>query len=195
MEIRQRKFFALLLIFFSIFTGCTQQQPSLRGQLIQTPNNNAMNITSTAFENNTSMPNTYTCDGKNINPPLAWSGIPSSTKSLALIEDDPDAPSGDWVHWLLWNIPPTVMSIPERFAPSASPETTAIIEGTTSFSHAAYGGPCPPSGTHHYHFKLYALDTILSLPSTATKADLLQAMQGHIIEQAELVGLYQRTGN
>jgi len=195
MEIRQRKFFALLLIFFSIITGCTQSQPSLQGQLIQIPNNNTMNITSNAFENNMSMPNTYTCDGKNINPPLAWSGIPSSTKSLALIEDDPDAPSGDWVHWLLWNIPPTVTSIPERFAPSASPETAAIVEGTTSFFHAAYGGPCPPSGTHRYYFKLYALDTILSLPSTATKEDLLQAMQGHIIEQAELVGLYQRTGN
>lgn len=195
MEIRQRKILALLLIFFSIITGCAQQQASLRGQLIQTPNNNAMNITSMAFEDNTSMPNTYTCDGKNINPPLMWSGIPNNTKSLALIEDDPDAPNGDWVHWLLWNIPPTVVSIPERFSPSTAPETAPIIEGTTSFSHAAYGGPCPPSGTHHYHFKLYALDTTLTLPSTAKKEELLQVMRGHIIDQAELIGLYQRTGN
>lgn len=190
MEMPQKKYSALLLICISIFSGCAQQQPELKGQLIQTYNNNTMNLTSIAFANNTNIPSTYTCDGKNINPPLAWSGMPSNTQSLALIVDDPDAPSGDWVHWLLWNIPPTTTSIPERFSP-ASP----IVEGTTSFSQAAYGGPCPPSGVHRYHFKLYALDATLTLPSTATKEELLQAMQGHILEQSDLVGLYQRTGN
>ncbi len=190
MEITQRKILALLLISISVFTGCTQRQQALQGQLIQERNNSKMNLTSTAFENNINIPSTYTCDGKNINPPLAWSGAPNSTQSFALIVDDPDAPSGDWAHWILWNMPPTTTSIPERFLP-----TSPMVEGTTSFSDAAYGGPCPPSGTHRYYFKLYALNTTLTLQSTATKEDLVQAMQGHIIDQAELIGLYLRTGN
>ena len=144
-----------------------------------------MKIASSAFENNAQIPSKYTCDAENINPPLEISEIPEGTVSLALLVDDPDAPAGDWVHWLVWNIPPSTESIAEGSAPQG-------VEGTTDFGKTEWGGPCPPSGTHRYFFKLYALDTELDLPETAKKVDLLNAMDGHVLEQVEIVGLYQR---
>ncbi|MBI5754042.1 YbhB/YbcL family Raf kinase inhibitor-like protein [Candidatus Peregrinibacteria bacterium] len=144
-----------------------------------------MKITSTAFANNGNIPSKYTCDGANINPPLSFSEIPAAAKSLALISDDPDAPMGTWVHWTIWNIDPKTGSIAENSKPAG-------IEGTTSFGNTGYGGPCPPSGVHHYHFKLYALDTKLNLPISAKKTDLEKAMQKHILAQADLIGLYTR---
>jgi len=146
-----------------------------------------MNITSYAFENNQPIPAKYTCDGENTNPPLEFLDVPANASSLVLIMDDPDAPSGTWVHWTLWNIPATVHLIEENSAP------LRVIEGKTSSGQNKYGGPCPPSGTHRYFFKLYALDVPkLELPSHSDKAALEQAMEGHIIGQAELVGLYSR---
>jgi len=143
-----------------------------------------MNITSPVFANNQMMPAKYTCDGDNINPPLQISGIPATAKSLALIVDDPDALQGTFVHWVVWNISPATTSIAEKSVPGD--------EGMNGFGKKGFGGACPPSGTHHYHFKVYALDTQLNLQEKTTKADLEEAMKGHILSQAELIGLYTR---
>ena len=143
-------------------------------------------ITSQVFEHNKFIPPKYTCDGENISPPLEISGVPESAKSLVLIMDDPDATRGVWAHWLLWNISPDTKEIPENSVP---PGTT---EGVTSFGRSGYGGHCPPSGTHRYFFKLYALDQAISLPSSADKKKLEEAMEEHILASSELIGLYSR---
>ena len=145
----------------------------------------SMQISSTAFEHNQNIPSKYTCDGENISPPISISEVPEDTKTLALIVDDPDAPSKTWVHWLVWNIDPETSEIEEGSAPTG-------LEGTTDFGRTGWGGPCPPSGTHRYFFKLYALDSELNLDSSATKEDLEAAMESHILEQTELIGLYQK---
>ncbi|MFB3145394.1 MAG: YbhB/YbcL family Raf kinase inhibitor-like protein [Candidatus Methylomirabilales bacterium] len=150
-----------------------------------------MQITSQAFEAGGMIPAKYTCDGPDLSPPLRWADPPAGTQSYALIADDPDAPVGTWVHWVLWNIPADASGLEENLPKSASLPNGAK-QGTTDFRRIGYGGPCPPSGTHRYFFKLYALDTMLELPSSTTKRDLEGAMQGHILGQAELVGKYQR---
>ncbi len=145
-----------------------------------------MKITSSAFENNGNIPSKYTCDGEGINPPLNFSDIPASTQSLALIVDDPDAPSGTFVHWTVWNIDPKSTGIEENSIPSGA------VQGMTSYGKEGYGVPCPPSGVHRYFFKLYALDAKLYLPSV--RADSLEkAMIGHTLAQAEIIGLYSST--
>jgi len=149
-------------------------------------NNSNMLIASAAFERNSSIPKKYTCDGENVNPPLTFSGVPENAKSLALIMDDPDAPRGTWVHWTMWNIDPSTINITVGSVPAGA------VEGTTSSGKSGYGGPCPPSGTHHYYFKLYALDTTLNLNKSLEKQGLESAMEGHVLGQAELVGLYSR---
>lgn len=146
----------------------------------------ALQITSSAFQNNGMIPRQYTCDGKDINPPLMIANCPQETKSLALICDDPDAPMGIWVHWVIWNIDPGVKEIKEDTVP------TGAIVGINDFRQHRYGGPCPPSGTHRYFFKLYALDTLLSISPNSTKADLEKAMKGHILAEGQLIGLYKR---
>ena len=145
-----------------------------------------MKLTSPAFENNQLIPKKYTCDGKDINPPLQISEVPAGTKTLVLIVDDPDAPMGTWVHWVVWNISPETTLIEENSVPQGS------IQGVNDFNKNSYGGPCPPSGTHRYYFKLYALNTELSLSSSARKEDVEKAMEGAILEKAELIGLYRR---
>lgn len=145
-----------------------------------------MELKSLAFKNNDNIPKKYTCDGENINPPLEISNIPEGAKSLALICDDPDAPGGDWVHWLVWNIDPSVAFIGENELPRG------VMQGKTDFGTSKYGGPCPPSGTHRYQFKLYALDTILNLPQESVKSELESAMNNHFIERCTLIGLYKR---
>lgn len=145
-----------------------------------------MEITSQAFLNNEKIPSKYTCDGANFSPPLKISNVPQDAKSLILICDDPDAPMGTWTHWLVWNIDPQTSEISEN---SVSKDA---MQGTTSFGNNGYGGPCPPSGTHRYFFKLYALDTILELSSSTQKVDLEMAMEKYILDKAELIGLYQR---
>lgn len=146
-----------------------------------------MKLLSSVFDHQEKIPSHYTCDDEDVNPPLQIEGIPEKTASLVLIVDDPDAPAGDWVHWLVWNIAPDTKEIKENTVP------TGAIEGTTDFKRTGWGGPCPPSGTHRYFFKLYALDVVLDLPVTAKKVDLEKAMEGHILEKAELIGLYQRS--
>jgi hypothetical protein len=155
----------------------------------------ALTITSPAFSNQDEIPTQYTCDGKDISPALEWSGIPDGTQSLALIVDDPDAPDPKapqmtWVHWVLYNIPPNASGLPENVASSNLPEGT--LEGINDWKRTGYGGPCPPIGRHRYFHKLYALDTVLSDLGGPTKADLEKAMEGHILEKAELIGTYQR---
>lgn len=144
-----------------------------------------MNIKS-VFQNNSSIPAKYTCDGENANPPLRISNVPPQTKSLALIMDDPDAPAGTWVHWVMWNIGPETREIRENIVPEKA------VVGVNTRGVNRYGGPCPPDREHRYFFKLYALDTILDLPNSSTKADLEKAMENHILDHAELIGLYKR---
>lgn len=143
-------------------------------------------LASSAFDNNGTIQVQYTCDGSDVSPPLSIAGVPSGAESLALILDDPDAPSGSWIHWLVWNIPPTATGFPEDGLP------TSAVAGTTSFGEVGYGGPCPPLEDlkHRYYFKLYALDTDLTLDSSSTKGDLEMAMEGHILETVELMGKY-----
>ena len=143
-----------------------------------------LKLSSPVFTDNATIPETYTCDGKNVNPPLEIAGIPGKSKSLALTVDDPDAPAGMWVHWLVWNINPHTHEIPEDTVPREA------VLGKNDWHRNSYGGPCPPSGTHRYVFRLYALDTAIGLAGTATKQDLEEAMEGHILDQAQLVGVY-----
>ncbi len=150
-----------------------------------------MELTSAAFKPGEMIPAKYTCDGPDVSPSLTWSDPPAGTKSFALISDDPDAPVGTWVHWVMWNIPATARSLEENLSKKESlPNGTK--QGTTDFRRIGYGGPCPPSGTHRYFFKLYALDTTLNLPASTTKKDLEKAMLGHILAQVELMGKYRR---
>jgi len=145
-----------------------------------------MQVTSQAFKTKESIPAKYTCDGPNINPPLEFLDIPKTAISLALLVDDPDAPAGDWVHWLVFNMDAKLTQISENSLPASA------TCGLNDFQENGYGGPCPPSGSHRYLFKLYALDTYLDLGPKATKDDFLKAIDGHIIDQAQLNGKYER---
>jgi Raf kinase inhibitor-like YbhB/YbcL family protein len=145
-----------------------------------------MKISSPAFSNNGKIPAKYTCDGENINPPLLFSGVPVGVVTLALICEDPDAPGKIFAHWTVWNIDPNTTEIGEGM------KLQGATEGLTDFGKNGWGGPCPPSGTHRFFFKLYALDKSIDLAPQAPKQQLEAAMQHHILEQVELVGLYSR---
>jgi Raf kinase inhibitor-like YbhB/YbcL family protein len=145
-----------------------------------------LRISSPAFATNGYIPARYTCDGNDINPPLEIAHVPAGAKSLALIVDDPDAPIGMWVHWVAWNIDPATREIAEDAVPHTA------VQGKNDWKRNSYGGPCPPSGVHRYFFKLYALDTKLNLGAGTTKKELENAMQGHILASAEMIGLYKR---
>jgi Raf kinase inhibitor-like YbhB/YbcL family protein len=151
----------------------------------------AFSLSSPAFANDANIPSKFTCDAgmQNPSPALAWTDAPAGTKSFALIMHDPDAPlAGGFTHWVLFDIPASTASLPEAFQPGS-----VGVSGNSGFRRAGYGGPCPPSGVHHYHFTLSALDTAsLGLQAGATKAEVEKAMQGHVLGTAELVGLYQR---
>ena len=151
----------------------------------------AIEVTSTAFSEGEMIPARFTCDGQDISPPLAWSGVPDTAQSLALICDDPDAPVGTWDHWVLFNLPADAAGLPEA-VPAEPTLASGAVNGKNSWGRLGYGGPCPPGGTHRYFFYLYALDTRLSLESGATKAQLRQAMEGHILAEGQLMGRYQR---
>lgn len=152
----------------------------------------SIQITSSAFSEGNSIPKKYTCDAEDASPPLAWSGAPAGTKSLALIADDPDAPVGTWVHWVIYNLPPTLTELKEGIAKTPTLEGIGV-QGTNDFRKTGYGGPCPPRGKpHRYFFKLYALDTALNLQAGASKTDLEKAMRGHILAQGQLMGTYGR---
>ena len=173
-----------LLTFVSIFSSKPAPSGERRSQ---------MKLTSPAFKHMGEIPKKYTCDGEDISPPLVWEGVPDGTKSLALIVDDPDAPDPraprmTWVHWVLYNLPPSTKGL-EEGAVTLPPGT---LQGRNDWGRTGYGGPCPPIGRHRYFFKLYALDTILPDLGSPTKKALLKAMEGHIIEKTELIGTYKR---
>ena len=154
-----------------------------------------LTLTSSAFTHGGTIPRLHTCEGRDVSPPLSWSGVPANARSLALVVDDPDAPDPaaprrTYVHWVLYDIPPTAEGLPEAATVSSLPPGTR--EGTNDWSRTGYGGPCPPIGRHRYFHKLYALDTLLGNLGTPTKAELEAAMQGHILEQAELMGTYEQ---
>jgi Raf kinase inhibitor-like YbhB/YbcL family protein len=167
---------ALAFIFYR--SRIAKNNPEINGT------KNMMEITSSAFVSEGEIPKKYTCDGEDINPPLSIEGVPQNAKSLILILDDPDAPAGNWNHWLIWNINPATKEIAEDSIPESS------VLGVTSSGDSEYHGPCPPSGIHRYFFRIYALDSYLNIPSTSKRNDLLNAMSGHIIEEAEYMGKY-----
>lgn len=145
-----------------------------------------------AFKSQQPIPSKYTCDGENISPPLKFSQVPSGAKSLVLIVDDPDAPRGTFDHWIVWNLPPNLKELTED-APELARLSPAPVQGVNGYGKSYYHGPCPPAGKpHHYHFKLYALNSILSLPEGSTKQEVEDALEEFVIAQAELVGTYQR---
>ncbi|MBI4231865.1 YbhB/YbcL family Raf kinase inhibitor-like protein [Candidatus Peregrinibacteria bacterium] len=164
-------FLSLLLL-----TACSGQSNSVN-----------MKILSADFENEGTIPAKYTCDGDDVSPPLTLAEVPEDAESLVIISDDPDAPAGTWVHWLMWNINPATTEFPANSVP------TDAVEGTNSFKNIGYGGPCPPSGVHRYYFRVYALDTVLDLPEGSTREALDQAMEGHIIDRGELMAKYSRS--
>lgn len=153
----------------------------------------ALTLTSPAFPPNGDIPKKYTCEGDDVAPPLAWSGVPSGAKSLVLVVDDPDAPDPraprmTWVHWVVYNLPVTTTSLPD----GATHAPAGARDGTNDWKRTGYGGPCPPVGRHRYFHKLYALDVVLGDLGAATKADVEKAMQGHVLAHAELVGTYEK---
>lgn len=149
---------------------------------------NFMNLTSPVFKNNDKIPAKYTCDGENINPPLKISEVPEKAKSLVLIVDDPDATRGfTWLHWVVWNILPNTREIAENSVPDGG-----AVEGKTDFGKPGWGGPCPPTKTHRYFFKLFALDVVLDLSHDVSLDELQKAMEGHILDKSELIGFYSR---
>ena len=152
-----------------------------------------LQVTSPAFQQGGKIPKKYTCDGKDISPPLKLGSVPKGTKSIALIMDDPDAPGRTWIHWVLFNLPPDTKELPEAM-PAKSKLDKGAIHGQSSWGRRkiGYGGPCPPSGTHRYYFKVYALDKIIERNFRTSKVQLLKAMQDHILAWGELVGTYQR---
>ncbi len=184
--------FKVILILFIVILVILTGSYFLQRSTPQKENQNSilspteMILKSPAFSNNQNIPAKYTCDGDDINPPLEVQEVPAETQSLALIVDDPDAPAGTWVHWLVWNIDPGTKEIAENSVPEAS------IQGVTSNDQPGWGGPCPPSGTHRYFFKIYALDAKLDLGSKSGKEALIKEMEKHILGQAELMGLYRR---
>jgi len=196
---RQISFISLILIAI-ILASCTSSAKSTpQSSATSTPTSEtaateipateatmSLTLTSDAFANGQSIPAKYSCIGKNISPALAWDEPPASTKSFALIVDDPDAPMGTWVHWVLFNIQSNTGSLRENA------DSSAMSAGKNSSGNTRYDGPCPPSGTHRYFFKLYALDSTLSLSPGATKEQVLKAMEGHILAQAELMGTFSK---
>jgi hypothetical protein len=173
----------ICLGFFIFLEGCqgSEPAPALGGEMDM-----SIQITSSAFSEGDRIPLIYTCDDQNISPPLTWTGVPSDTVSLALIMDDPDAPVGTWVHWVVYNLTPNLTGLEQGKMGSG-------IEGMNDFKRIGYGGPCPPKGSNHrYYIKLYALDTVLELKAGATKAQLESAMRGHILAQGQLMGKYGR---
>lgn len=174
---------AVTLSVFIVFTASKKPTPAPKPLIT---NLLTMQLLSPEFKNNEIIPGKFTCDGLNVNPELKIYGIPDNAVSLAIILDDPDATNGDWSHWVVWNIDPKTSNIAENTIPEGA------VLGKTDFGDNKYGGPCPAVGTHRYFFHLYALDTNLDIPQNSTKADLLKAMEGHLIAETELMGVYSR---
>jgi hypothetical protein len=184
-----------LLAGIMLLAACAPSAPATPEQTITDPlameDAMSIEITSSAFSQGQPIPAKFTCKGEDISPALSWTEPPAGTQSFALIMDDPDAPAGTWVHWVLFNIPVSARSLPEAF-PSDAILPDGSMSGNSSFGGPGYGGPCPPSGTHRYFFKLYALDEMLAISAGATKGELEKAMVGHILAQGELMGTFSK---
>jgi Raf kinase inhibitor-like YbhB/YbcL family protein len=176
---------ALLLI------ACAGRQQPAAADKASSPEKPGLKIVSAAFKDGQAIPRQYTCDGVNVSPPLEWSGMPADAKTVAIVCDDRDAPAGTWVHWVLYNLPADNIGIVESM-PAAENLVAGGFQGTNDFQKIGYGGPCPPSGTHRYFFKIYAVDGELPLKAGATKAELEKAMEGHVVGQAQLLGTFGR---
>jgi hypothetical protein len=175
---------SLLIIGACAGAARSEQRPASGGSEMQ--------LTSAAFTEGGMIPSKHTCDGDDVSPSLAWTGAPANTRAFALIADDPDAPVGTWVHWVLFNLPAALQGMPEGIPAEQNP-VAGGMHGANSWRRNGYGGPCPPSGTHRYFFKLYALDAPLAgLTSRSTARDVEAAMKGHILAQGQLMGRYQR---
>lgn len=181
-------FLFLTSIVLIIITGVVVPQVTLKiASHKKATNKHSMTISSSAFQNNKVIPSRFTCDGADVNPPLTFSEIPKETKSLLLIVDDPDATSGTWHHYTIYNMDPSMGGVEENAKPKSGQE------GITSFGKVGYGGPCPPSGVHNYVFTLYALDIMLDLPANATYNEIKSSMDVHVIDTAQIVGRYSRS--
>jgi Raf kinase inhibitor-like YbhB/YbcL family protein len=184
--------FTIVILSVFVATCNRAETPKTKQEQEKGASAMALTIKSGVFENGATIPKKYTCDSTNVSPPLSWSGAPEGTKSFALICDDPDAPMGTWVHWVLWGLPPDTMALLE----GVPAETTLAIgarQGLNSGSRVGYSGPCPPPGKpHRYFFKLYALDAMLTVPANANKAALEKAMKDHILAEAQVMGRYGR---
>ncbi|MGH9841371.1 MAG: YbhB/YbcL family Raf kinase inhibitor-like protein [Blastocatellia bacterium] len=178
----------LALVFLTAACADSDNRSAAReGKIAMT-----IQLTSSAFAEGQSIPEKYTCDGADISPPLKWTNVPTGAKSLALICDDPDAPAGTWVHWVLHDLPPAVTELPEQI-PTTETIPNGARQGVNDFKRIGYGGPCPPrGGPHRYFFKLYALDAELQLKAKVTKKELVRAMEGHILAEGQLMGRYKR---
>lgn len=195
-----KRYLIFYCLLFIILIACTVQEPAVpvtpgESPAATSPTESIMSLqlTSDAFSNGQSIPAKYSCVGRNVSPALAWTEPPSGTQSFALIMDDPDAPMGTWVHWVLFNIPAERRDLPEDLPVTGKNiDPNAIFVGTNSSGNIGYDGPCPPSGTHRYFFRLYALDTLISLLPGATKENLLREMEGHILAQTELMGTFSK---
>jgi Raf kinase inhibitor-like YbhB/YbcL family protein len=175
----------------TIFVMCLLLFYGYEQAVAQKKGGKAMELKSTAFRNGEMIPAPYTCDGKDASPPLEWSAFPEGTKSFALICDDPDAPVGTWVHWVIYNLHAETTKLPEN-VPRDKKLTSGGMQGTNDWHRIGYGGPCPPSGIHRYFFRLYALDSILNLGTGATKEQLLTSMKSHVLAEGQLMGKYKR---
>jgi len=174
--------YTLLVAAVSLAAGCISS-----GGYSELTSTGGLELSSPAFTDGGGIPGRYTCDGENVSPPLEIGGVPGDAVSLVLTVDDPDAPMGVWDHWVVWDIPPDTSAIAEGSLPAGS------VEGLNSFKKHKYGGPCPPSGTHRYFFKLYALDAKLDLTPDSKKADVEKALEGHVLAQTQLTGTYRKT--
>lgn len=182
---------ALVCVGFYRLFGPARGETFSSVEIISTEVEMTLQLTSSAFEQGKPIPAKYSCRGEDVSPALSWGEPPAGTQSFALIMDDPDAPVGTWVHWVLFNIPPSARGLAEA-VPSDATLADGSMNGKNSWGRLGYGGPCPPSGTHRYFFKLYALDEMLGLSSGADKGELLKAMEGHILAQGELMGTFSR---
>lgn len=182
---------AVALLVLPFVLSCGSPPGSSGPAVTATPHaEQSMILTSAAFKEGKPIPRQYTCDGVNISPPLEWSGGPKSARTIALIADDPDAPGGVWTHWILYNLPADNIGFVEN-VPAADTLNGGGFQGQNDFGKIGYGGPCPPSGTHRYFFKVYAIDMQLPLKPGATRKEVEKAIEGHVVGQAQLMGTYR----
>ncbi|MFH1319672.1 MAG: YbhB/YbcL family Raf kinase inhibitor-like protein [Bacteroidota bacterium] len=175
-----------LICYSCAFSQTTPDKMSVKGD---PGGKTKIHIKSNVFAHEGMIPSKYTCDGENVSPPFSWGHTPEGTKSIAIINNDTDAPMGTWVHWVIYNIPPDITGLPEN-VPAKKALENGAIQGINDFKSIGYGGPCPPSGTHRYYFKIYALDKVLELKAGATTKELLEAMEKHIIGEGAFMGKY-----